>query len=857
MALSKGFHATANCPAGIMARAEHRSTLLVVDDEKDITASLADLFRLDYKVITAATAMEALTILKQQEVSVIVADQRMPEMTGSELLAKASALEPDTVRILLTGYADIEAVVKAVNEGNIFFYLTKPWSNKEIQTVVARAVEHNFLLRDNRRLIKELRQKNADTVKILDSLPSAIVVLDLQGAIVTVNDAWLKYSIANGTRPDMPANNTGIGANYLEVCLDSSSIGADGALDAYNGIRAVLNSDKPSFSMDYPCDSMKEALWFTMIVTPLGDTTIEGVVVAHINVTLLKQAAEQLRVAAVAFESQEGMVITDSSCLILNVNKAFTQISGYTKEEVVGKNPRIMKSGRHNAEFYREMWESIKTTGSWQGEIWDRRKNGDEYAKWLTISSVKNDKGILTHYVGAHYDITDRKEFEEKIHGLAFYDQLTGLPNRTLLRERLIQAMTASVRNASYGGLLFIDLDNFKTLNDSLGHDMGDLLLQQVAHRLTLCVRAEDTVARLGGDEFVVMLTNLSSDQMEGANQIEKVGEKILEALNQDYQLKDISYHSTPSIGATLFTGNQTELDDLMKQADIAMYRSKKSGRNTLRFFDPTMENEVMERAAHEKELRNAVVQGEFLLHFQPQLAGEQLVGSEVLVRWHHPSRGLVSPAEFIPLAEETGLILALGLWVLETACRQLAMWATRPEMAHLNAAVNVSARQFHQPDFVDQVLKVLATTGADPRKLKLELTESMLVTNVAEIIEKMFTLKALGIGFSLDDFGTGFSSLSYLKMMPLDQLKIDQSFVRDVLTDPNDAAIAKTVIALSRSLGLSVIAEGVETAEQRDFLADSGCHLYQGYFFSRPLPLSGFEQFALARPGRIFPKTT
>lgn len=566
----------------------------------------------------------------------------------------------------------------------------------------------------------------------------------------------------------------------------------------------------------------------------------------HTDITERKQVEEQLHIAATAFDSQEGMVVTDADGVILRVNRAFTEITGYTAEEAVGQTTRLLKSGRHSADFYREMWETINRTGGWQGEIWDRRKTGEEYPKWLTISAVKDNNGAVTHYVGTHFDITERKKAEEKISELAFFDQLTGLPNRTLLLDRLRQIMTVSSRDGSYGSLLFIDLDNFKTLNDTLGHDMGDLLLKQVAQRLTPCVRKGDSVARLGGDEFVLLLGGLSMSEREAAIGAEAVAGKVLATLNQPYQLGNVTHRCTASVGATLFSGHLSTIEDLMKQADLAMYKSKEAGRNTLRFFDPDMETAVMNRAALEKDLREAVQEKQFLLHYQAQVVGEgRLTGAEVLVRWQHPQRGTVSPAEFIPLAEETGLILPLGHWVLETACTQLAVWATRKEMAHLTVAVNVSAHQFGQNDFVDQVLTVLKNTGANPQRLKLELTESLLVGNVQNIIEKMFALKAKGVGFSLDDFGTGYSSLSYLRRLPLDQLKIDQSFVRDVLLDPNDAAIAKTIVALAQSLGLGVIAEGVETEAQRDFLASSGCYAYQGYFFSRPLPLESFEEFA------------
>jgi diguanylate cyclase (GGDEF)-like protein/PAS domain S-box-containing protein len=554
----------------------------------------------------------------------------------------------------------------------------------------------------------------------------------------------------------------------------------------------------------------------------------------------------ELRVAAVAFDSLEGMMVTDANAAILRVNSAFTKITGYTAQEVIGQTPRILKSDRHDAAFFREMWETIHRTGGWQGEIWDRRKNGEMYPKWLTISAVKGENGAVTNYVGAHHDITDRKNAEERIKELAFFDALTRLPNRTQLLDRLRKAIAFSARSDTCCALLFIDLDQFKTLNDTLGHDKGDLLLQNVAQRLATSIRENDTVARVGGDEFVVVLENLSETLQKAAAQAEAVGKKILAVLDRPYQLDEIEYRSTASIGATLFKGHQTPIDELLKQADLAMYKSKEMGRNALRFFDPAMQTIVVERAMLEAGLRKAIEGNQLLLHYQAQTAdGNHVAGVEALVRWQHPQRGLVPPAEFIPLAEETGLILPLGNWVLETVCRQLALWAAWPEMAHLTVAVNVSAQQFREADFVAKLLAVIDQTGANPNRLKLELTESLLVDNVQDIIRKMHALKARGVFFALDDFGTGYSSLSYLKLLPLDQLKIDQSFVRDILIDPNDAAIATTIVALSRNLGLSVIAEGVESEVQRDFLRALGCHAYQGYHFCRPLPLAEFEAFA------------
>lgn len=563
------------------------------------------------------------------------------------------------------------------------------------------------------------------------------------------------------------------------------------------------------------------------------------------DITNRKRNEANLRVAAIAFESQEGMMVTDADARILRVNRAFSEITGYSAEEAAGQKPKLLNSGRHGQEFYAAMWSDILSNGTWQGEIWNRRKNGEVYLQWLTINAVKSATGVVANYVGTMTDITRHKQAEDAIQHLAFYDALTQLPNRRLLADRLEQALASCTRSGREGALLFIDLDDFKTLNETLGHDIGDLLLREVAKRLPSCVREGDTVARFGGDEFVIMLEDLSESPQEAAIQAETVGEKIIASLNQHYRLAGAEHHSTPSIGVTLFGNQRDTVEELLKRADLAMYQAKAAGRNTLRFFDPHMQTVVTARAALEADLRLGLRNGEFLLYYQPQVDREgHLKGVEALVRWLQPQRGLVSPAEFVPLAESTGLILALGHWVLETACLQLVAWAANPEMANITMAVNVSARQFRHKDFVDQVVATLEHTGANSKRLKLELTESLLVDDIEDTIDKMTLLKAKGVSFSLDDFGTGYSSLSYLKRLPLDQLKIDQSFVRDILTDPNDAAIARTVIALGQSLGLEVIAEGVETGEQRNFLADHGCRNFQGYLFGRPGPANESEQF-------------
>lgn len=464
---------------------------------------------------------------------------------------------------------------------------------------------------------------------------------------------------------------------------------------------------------------------------------------------------------------------------------------------------------------------------------------------------VRDANNKITQIHGAFQDISRRKEYENNIRHLALYDHLTDLPNRKLLVDRLNDAFQASVRSRLYGSVLFLDLDNFKSLNDTLGHDLGDQLLQQAAVRLVGCVRKEDTVARLGGDEFVVVLDSLGGDVAAAEQQSRRVAEKILIAFQHPFRLDGYEQYITPSIGVAIYQGLSKTVETLLKHADLAMYQAKASGRNTMRFFDPVMEAQVLARRELEASLRNGLQRKEFLVFYQPQVGSDgRISGVEALVRWRHPEKGFVAPGDFIPIAEETGLILPLGRWVLQAACHQLVLWARNPVMARLVVAVNVSAREFRHPHFLGDVIDVLVRTGVDPHKLKLEITESMLLDSQEEMITKMHLLKLRGVGFALDDFGTGYSSLSYLKRLPLDQLKIDQSFVRDVLSDHNDAVIAQTIVGLGQSLGLDVIAEGVETEEQRAFLARHGCHAYQGHLFSGALPVEELEAFVMAEYG-------
>lgn len=561
------------------------------------------------------------------------------------------------------------------------------------------------------------------------------------------------------------------------------------------------------------------------------------------NITQRKQAENELRLAATAFESQEGMMVTDANNVILRVNSAFTIITGYNAEEACGNDPKILSSGRHDKIFYDEMWQKVNNSGCWKGEIWSKHKNGNIYPQKLTITAVTDSNGIVTNYVGTITDLTLSKNAEHEIETLAYYDPLTHLPNRRLMIDRIHHAMASSARSGNKCALFYLDIDHFKTLNDTMGHYVGDLLLQQIAKRLTGCIREEDTVSRFGGDEFVVLLEELCPQPIEAAKQAEEVASKILSSIAIPYQLDDHHYISTTSIGIILFRAHQSDGESLLKQADIAMYQAKNDGRNTFRFFDPRMQSAITSRVELEKELNQAIEHQQFHLFYQIQMnsSGHPL-GAEALIRWVHPERGVIPPLNFIPLAEQNGAILAIGQWVLNSACAQLKIWQQDALTNYLTLSVNVSAKQFHQPDFVSQVIMTTQQHAINPNRLKLEMSESLLLGDIEDTIAKIKILAEIGIQFSLDDFGTGYSSLQYLKRLPLHQLKIDKSFVDSLVSDKNDQAIVRTIIAMAHSLGLSVIAEGVETQEQQQRLLIEGCSHYQGYLFGKPMPINEFE---------------
>jgi diguanylate cyclase (GGDEF)-like protein/PAS domain S-box-containing protein len=679
-----------------------------------------------------------------------------------------------------------------------------------------------------------IEQERADSMRIesevLESISDCFISLDSEFKLIYLNDAACsEFSVErsaalNGTIPDAIPG------------FFSSSM-----------LNEMRNSMGQASAHTFEAQNEMQDQWYVMRCYPRTG----GLAVYFGNITepvlsrrKLEVANDRMREQSELLDNaQDAIFVQDRDSRILYWNKGAERMFGWTAEEAMGRQteeifPCIFPEVEKIRAFVLEH-------GEWTGELQKRHKNGRALTVESRCTLLRGDDGKPRSMLAINTDITDRKVAEARIHQLAFYDPLTGLPNRVLLRDRLEKTLAAPMDGEKMGALLLLDLDDFKTLNDTSGHDIGDLLLQEVALRLASDVRKTDFTARLGSDEFMVILEGLSADAEKAAVEAKAVGDLLLMACQQHYLLGSYEYDGTVSIGVTLFKRQKDAADDMLKRADLAMYRAKARGRNTVCFFDPAMETSAASRAALLADLNKAMQNRDFELYYQPQMdSGGRVTGVEALIRWRHAERGMVPPGEFIPLAESAGLIVELGLWVLEAACAQLAKWARQPETEGLTLAVNVSIRQFLDSHFVHLVEETLRESGANPHRLKLEITESLILEKATDTIAKMTALKAHGIGFSMDDFGTGYSSLSQLRQLPLDQLKIDQSFIRDVLNCEKDAAIVSTIIALGRSLNLSVIAEGVETEGQRNFLENEGCHVYQGYLFSKALPASQFEEF-------------
>jgi diguanylate cyclase (GGDEF)-like protein/PAS domain S-box-containing protein len=684
-------------------------------------------------------------------------------------------------------------------------------------------------------------QVKSRTRALHDTEHKLSAIVDSVESLIFIKDSDYRYQYVNGAMCRL----LGKPASEIVGKDDFQLFDKPAAHALHETDRRVIECDERQVVEEHvPGENGANALFLSTKV-PLSrtDGSIYALCGISTDITERKRVEDSLRLAATVFQSQEGMFILGPDRRVLDINSAYCAMTGYAVQELAGKEIPPLSLGPDGPDFRATLWEIVERNSKWQGEIWTRRKDGEQYPAWMTLTAVHDREGAISNYVGTQVDITERKEAEEKIIQLAYYDPLTGLPNRRLLLERVEHCLASSKAGGTLSALLFLDLDHFKDLNDTRGHVVGDQLLLQVAARLLGAVRPQDTVARLGDDEFVIVLDGIGADRDDAMARAGAIAWNILGVVRQPYQIDGASHHATCSIGVVVYGDEEVDIEDLMRRGDLAMYEAKKAGRNTVRLFQPEMVSRVTYRTALEAELRHALRHSEFVLYYQGQVDnGGNITGAEALVRWRHPQRGLVAPGNFIPVAETSGLILPLGRWVLREACAQLARWAGSSPTAELKLAVNVSVRQFLQPDFVAETLAMIAETGANPERLKLELTESLLIESVEETIGKMCQLKAHGVRFSLDDFGTGYSSLAYLKRLPLDQLKIDRSFVHDVLINPNDASIARSVVALAQALGLGTIAEGVETEAQRAFLAEIGCDTYQGFLFSRPVDAEELE---------------
>lgn len=816
-----------------------KGRILVVDDTPASLKLLTSLLKVEgYDVRSAISGELAVYSATNNPPELVLLDIRMPEMDGFEVCRRLKA-QPETRDIpviFVSSLSEIDEKVEGFELGAVDF-VTKPYQREELLLRVHTHLELQRLRNNLERLVAERTASLNNAQKIahlgsweIDRVTGELSWSDEMFRIIEIDDSNIGPDYALFQAAIHPEDRGEV------IRVNSNSL-AD--MQPYQLIYRLLMPDGRIKWVEEHCSNYVDSEG--MVIRSAG--TIQ-------DVTLREEAAVQLRIAAVAFDTQEAIIVTDKNANIIKVNKAFELTTGYMESEVLGKNPRLLKSDRHDQAFYQSMWQVINANDRWSGEVWDRRKSGEIYPKWLTITVVKVG-GLVSHYVGVFVDMSERKQAEDEIRRLAFFDPLTLLPNRRLLLERLQIALSQSARNQSHGALMFMDLDHFKLINDTRGHAYGDEMLVEVAHRLAKSVRETDTTARLGGDEFVVLLEGLHANLNDAATQASAVAEKIRVSLSQAYLIADYEFISSTSIGVVLFNGEALEIDELFKRADMAMYQAKECGRNAVRFFEPAMQTMLDSRALLENALRLAVPDKELELYYQLQTdRNMQLCGAEVLLRWQSKTLGMISPAQFIPLAEQTKLILPIGRWVIEAACARLKQWESHPLLSRMTLAVNVSPIQFHRSDFVSEIKSIIQEYGANPKRLELELTENLVLEDVDEAIRRMSELKAIGVRFSMDDFGTGYSSLQYIKRLPIDRLKIDQSFVRDILTDPGDAMMVQTIASMARNFGYEVIAEGVEEEAQITPLVERGCELFQGYFFSRPVPLADFEKLIDGWPG-------
>lgn len=716
-----------------------------------------------------------------------------------------------TLLVLFAGYVWIRALRRAV----------------AIKTAEIRL--NNELLK---KTAGQLAIEKAQLRTIFDNSPDAMVLKDNRGVYVDCNAVFL--SMTGSPREQV------IGSTDKEIFPDQDFVAGIRGRD-----QEVLQGGNPIRYETTVANASGEVVELEVIKIPFAANGNEqaGILAVARDVTERRRAERELRIAAVAFESHDGMIITDRNAIIERVNRAYTRITGFSATEAIGQTPRLVKSGLHEPVFYQEMWRQLESEGYWTGEITDRHRSGNLFVARISITAVRDERDNVIHFVASLQDVTAEKQARELANHLKLFDQLTDLPNRSLFEDRLAHALHNSEKQQELGAVIMLNLDFFQKINDALGHALGDQLLVEMAHRIRLVSQEAETLCRFSGDSFMLMLEYLGADPSAAASRALAISDKIRQRIAEPLSLNGLQLVCTASIGVTLFFCQRTSVETLLRQAEMAMYKSKKGGRNTVSFFEQALQSETERRHWMENELREAISNKQLELYYQVQVdASEQPIGAEALIRWIHPERGVIPPSEFIPLAEETGLILAIGSWVIEAACNQLLRWTLHDDLRSLRLAVNVSPRQFNSDRFVEDIEDELKRTGIDATKLKLEVTESLAIDDFDKSIAKLQTLRERGFQISIDDFGTGNSSLRYLTRLPITQLKIDKSFVDNLPSNRRDGMLAQAIIAMGRGLGLDVIAEGVETPDQKTYLETHGCHAYQGYLFGKPLPLAEFE---------------
>lgn len=791
--------------------------LVVEDDEAARLTTSITLERAGYSVMEAADCAGARLKFNERRPDIVLLDVLLPDGDGFQLCRELLALPggKDLPIAMVTGLDDIDSIHRAYESGATDF-ITKPVSWGTLPYRI------QFILRASK-AFRDLSINEGKTRALLAGIPDIILridrdghVIDMQvGAYVNDMEEWVIYDLVTG-EGHLP------GPVYHTLA---------------SPIRRVFSGQGEQLVEFEWTQKNHPRIWEARLILRERD---EIVMVVR-DITQRKHQEAELRLWAKVFEgSNEAILITDAKLRIVLVNKTYEKMMGFTEEEVLGVDTAKIGAQLHSHGFFRNLVSVLKERGYWQGELVNRRKNGERFPTWYSISQVLNAEGQPENYIAIFSDISERKKSRERIDFLAHHDSLTELPNRALLNDRLEMAINTARRRNEKVGILFIDLDRFKNINDSLGHSAGDQILRQTAARLTAAVRNDDTVARLGGDEFVVLLPRVRDERS-----LAEVAIKLREELLKPYTLEDMPLHLSPSIGIAVYPDDGETPSTLIKNADAAMYLAKEKGRNNYQFYTPLLNARTLDRLKLEYDLRSALDQGQFELHYQPQIdvQTKRVYGAEALVRWRHPERGLVPPNHFIPIAEEIGLIIPLGAWVIAEAARQVKLWQAAG-FGELVVSVNISALQFHQAGFLNEVQGILERAGTAPSSLELELTESMLMTDMEVSIQVLQAFRDLGYRIAIDDFGTGFSCLNYLRRLPVNILKIDQSFVRDMQTDNASLAIVTSIIRLAESLGMETIAEGVETADETSVLAGQGCHLMQGYHFSKPLPVVQFEQW-------------